>query len=231
VGWYRLKLPAATGPRRWARLRADYFGRAWADERLLGAHEGYFEPWLLELPREPHTLWLRVAAPKEPYGTVWPRLKRQIKGIFGQHDCRPGGTTARGQERGTGGLWGGVTIFETGPVALLHLTYQTFRRPQGWRLRIQLTLDALAAGRAEVTFAPPPGELRRPLPHDGADAGPGGRTTDDLPDLGSPRAPALGDLGAGLPPSLPGWRPPWGINRRRRPSASGPSARRSRGCS
>ncbi len=162
VGWYRLELPAATGPRRWARLRADYFGRAWADERLLGAHEGYFEPWLLELPREPHTLWLRVAAPKEPYGTVWPRLKRQIKGIFGQHDCRPGGTTARGQERGTGGLWGGVTIFETGPVALLHLTHQTFRRPQGWRLRIQLTLDALAAGRAEVTFALRPENFEGP---------------------------------------------------------------------
>ncbi len=150
VGWYRLDLPAASGERRWARIYADYFGEAWADRTPLGAHEGYFEPWLLELPREPHTLWLRVAAPREPYGTVWPRLKRQIKGVFGQHDCRPGGVTPRGQERGTGGLWGGVTVFETGPVTLLRMGYFIFPHPNGWRLRVDLDLDTRRAGQWEV---------------------------------------------------------------------------------
>jgi len=153
VGWYRLDLPAATGARRWARIMADYCCEAWADRTPLGIHEGYFEPWLLELPREPHTLWLRVAAPKEPYGTVWPRLKRQIKGIFGQHDCRPGGTTPRGQEKGTGGLWGGVTVFETGPVALLYVTPFAFPHPKGWRLQVDLTLDARKAGSSEISLS------------------------------------------------------------------------------
>lgn len=152
VGWYRLDLPAAAGPRRWARVSADYLCAAWAHRTPLGAHEGYFEPWWVALPREPHTLWLRVAAPKEPYGTIWPRLKRQIKGIFGQHDCRPGGNTPRGQERGTGGLWGGIAFLETGPMALLHVTHRVFPQPRGWRLQVLLEVDTAAPSRAALTL-------------------------------------------------------------------------------
>ena len=94
VGWYRLALPEA-GPRRFLLSFGDYYQEAWLDGTYLGRHEGYFFPWVLELPKGKE-LFLRVSAPKEPLG-VWPRFKRQIKGVFGQHDCRPGGTTARGQ--------------------------------------------------------------------------------------------------------------------------------------
>ncbi|BAW00510.1 beta-galactosidase [Thermus thermophilus] len=128
VGWYRLALPEA-GPRRFLRSFGDYYQEAWLDGTYLGRHEGYFFPWVLELPKGKELL-LRVSAPKEPPG-VWPRFKRQIKGVFGQHDCRPGGTTARGQERGTGGLWGGVEVWAREEVALLGLTHRLFPGPGG----------------------------------------------------------------------------------------------------
>ncbi|WP_024119309.1 glycoside hydrolase family 2 TIM barrel-domain containing protein [Thermus thermophilus] len=139
VGWYRLALPEA-GPRRFLLSFGDYYQEAWLDGAYLGRHEGYFFPWVLELPKGKE-LFLRVSAPKEPLG-VWPRFKRQIKGVFGQHDCRPGGTTARGQERGTGGLWGGVEVWAREEVALLGLAHRLFPRPGGWRLWVRLLVDA-----------------------------------------------------------------------------------------
>ena len=148
VGWYRISLPAVGGGRRlFARVLADYFKAAWVNGAHLGNHEGYFEPWIFEVPGG-EILDLRVAAPKEPYGTVWPRFKRQVKGVFGQHDCRPGGTTGRGQERGTGGLWGGIELRETGDLALLHLAHRAYPLPGGWRLVLQVDVDALAPRRA-----------------------------------------------------------------------------------
>ncbi|WP_279232192.1 glycoside hydrolase family 2 TIM barrel-domain containing protein [Thermus albus] len=147
VGWYRLPLPEG-GPRRFLRSFGDYYQEAWVDGVHLGRHEGYFFPWLLELPPGGEVL-LRVSAPKEPLG-VWPRIKRQIKGVLGQHDCRPGGTTERGQERGTGGLWGGVEVWVREEVALLGLTHRLLPRPGGWRLWVRLLVDALRPFREEV---------------------------------------------------------------------------------
>ncbi|RTH40074.1 beta-galactosidase, partial [Thermus scotoductus] len=147
VGWYRLELPAL-GPRRFLRSWGDYYQEAWLNGVYLGRHEGYFFPWLLELPpgRE---LLLKVSAPKEPLGQ-WPRFKRQIKGVFGQHDCRPGGNTERGQERGTGGLWGGVEVLAREEVALLALAHRAHKTPTGWRLLVRLLLDAPRAFREEA---------------------------------------------------------------------------------
>ena len=149
VGWYRLLLPEG-GPRRFLYSLGDYYQEAWLDGTHLGRHVGYFFPWLLELPpgRE---LLLRVSAPKEPLG-VWPRFKRQIKGVFGQHDCRPGGTSERGQERGTGGLWGGVEVWMREEVALLGLTHRLLPRPGGWRLWVRLWVDAPRPFREEVAL-------------------------------------------------------------------------------
>lgn len=143
VGWYRLDVPPAeAGQRRWVRLWADYYAEAWLEATYLGQHEGYFEPWILALPSTGTRLWVRVAAPREPYGEVWPRFKRQIKGVFGQHDCRPGGTGPRGQERGTGGLWGGAEVMLSGAVALLGLRVLPLRIAGGWRLQIEAEVDS-----------------------------------------------------------------------------------------
>lgn len=141
VGWYHLRLPAHPG-RRFARIRGDYTTKAWTAGAYLGQHEGYFEPWLLELPEEAQHLLLRVEAPLEPPDR-WPDFKRQIKGVFGHHDCRPGGSSHHGQERGTGGLWDEVMVWGTGgPTAMLHLGYRTVRVPGGWRLVVALTVDS-----------------------------------------------------------------------------------------
>ncbi len=145
VGWYRLRVPPGEG-RRFVRVLGDYSKEAWLEGAYLGRHEGYFEPWLLELPPG-EELFLRVAALKDP---GWPRFKRQVKGIFGQHDCRPGGTTERGQERGTGGLWGGVEVLFRPEAALLALRHRLSPRPGGWRLLADLEVDALKAVEAEA---------------------------------------------------------------------------------
>ncbi|MCX7849742.1 glycoside hydrolase family 2 TIM barrel-domain containing protein [Thermus sp.] len=147
VGWYRLSLPPG-GPRRFLRAWGDYFQEAWLEGRYLGRHEGYFLPWTLELPPG-EVLYLRVSAPKEPPGQ-WPRFKRQIKGVLGQHDCRPGGSGPRGQERGTGGLWGGVEVLFREGVALLGLTHRLHPRPGGWRLLLRFLVDAPGPFREAV---------------------------------------------------------------------------------
>ncbi len=149
VGWYRLPLPQG-GPRRFLQLLGDYYQEAWLGGRHLGRHEGYFLPWLLELPPG-EELFLRVSAPKEPLGQ-WPRFKRQIKGVLGQHDCRPGGNTPKGQERGTGGLWGGAEILFREEVALLGLTHRLHPLPKGWRLLVRLEVDAPRPFREPVAL-------------------------------------------------------------------------------
>ena len=183
VGWYRLELPEGEG-RRFLRAWGDYYQEAWLEGHPLGRHEGYFFPWLLELPpgRE---LFLKVSAPKEPLGQ-WPRFKRQIKGVFGQHDCRPGGTTERGQERGTGGLWGGVELLFRREVALLALTHRLYPRAGGWRLLVRLLLDAPGPFREAVRLSLQPenfpGEaLEKEAVLDGAGGRAWGEVVWDLP--------------------------------------------------
>lgn len=140
TGWYRLDFSDVDG-RRWGEIFADYYCEAWVGGAYKGCHEGYFEPWVLEIPPE-ETLLLRVSAPKEEPGKVWPDYKRQIKGVFGQHDCRPGGNTRHGQERGSGGLWGGVRYLHTGSVAFLHLGWRAIKVRQGWTLWVDLEIDS-----------------------------------------------------------------------------------------
>ena len=148
TGWYRLEFPEAMG-RRWVQVRADYYCQAWAGDRYQGLHEGYFEPWTIELiPKQP--LLLKVSAPKEEVGQVWPRYKRQIKGVLNQHDCRPGASTPRGQEQNTGGLWWGAHYFRTGSIAMLHMRWFAIKSATGWNLEIQLELDAAVENTNDV---------------------------------------------------------------------------------
>jgi len=147
TGWYRLEFPDNTG-RHWAEVRADYYAEAWFGNTYQGSHEGYFEPWLLEIPPG-QDLLLKVAAPKEPVGESWPHHKQQIKGVFCHHNCRPGAGTARGQEMGTGGLWAEVRYFRTGLAALLDIGWRTVRTDGGWKLWLGLEID-LRSGQREA---------------------------------------------------------------------------------
>ena len=51
----------------------------------------------------------------------WPKQQNQIKGIFAYHDTRPGATSIRGQERGTGGILRGIGLHASTGVDLVEL--------------------------------------------------------------------------------------------------------------
>lgn len=172
---------ASTPPRRsLLRFRGvDYFARVWLNGRHLGDHEGYFESFQFEvtgLLEADNELLVDVSAPREAPGD-WPDRKRLIKGVFQQHDCRPGAwDPERGQDEGTGGIWGAVELLNVPPVYVAGL--RAHGRPGGRsadpaRVAITLELDALEAGPAwlrlraqevrlheQVTLRPGLNELR-----------------------------------------------------------------------
>ncbi len=100
-GWWRLHIGAA-----------DYRAEVVLDGVALGGHTGGFAPFWFDLDLAPgrHTLVVTVDCPLDPWGEVWPHAKTTVRGVMGHHDARPGGWTQRGQERSTGGLWGGVWL-------------------------------------------------------------------------------------------------------------------------
>ncbi len=99
--WWRLHIGAA-----------DYRAEVVLDDAVVGEHTGGFAPfWFdLHLAAGHHTLLVTVDCPTDPFGEVWPHAKTAVRGVMGHHDARPGGWTRRGQERSTGGLWGGVWL-------------------------------------------------------------------------------------------------------------------------
>jgi beta-mannosidase len=98
----------------------DYFADVYVNGHHAGHHEGSFQPFEFEVSRwlvqGDNVVAVKVAAPaqvidwSEQYPASWPKRQTQVKGIFGYHDTRPGGTSNRGQERGTGGIVGDVTL-------------------------------------------------------------------------------------------------------------------------
>lgn len=98
----------------------DYFADVYVNGSFAGRHEGSFQPFEFDvaplLRDGDNVLAVKVGAPALPFDWTeqfpisWPKRQALIKGIFGYHDTRPGGTTARGQERGTGGIIGDVTL-------------------------------------------------------------------------------------------------------------------------
>ncbi len=94
----------------------DYFANVWFNDKYLGMHEGYFQPFYYDVSElindsEENMLVVKVASPLEEPEKVWPHKKKLIKGIFNHHDCRPGGWNLKyGQDRNTGGIWNDVSL-------------------------------------------------------------------------------------------------------------------------
>jgi len=109
----------------------DYYAQVFVNGKKAGRHEGYFQQWSLDVTRllKPgrNTITLQINAPDQIYDPgkqfpqSWPHRQNMVKGIFGFHDTRPGGTTWRGQERGTGGLIRGINMRESSGLDLSNI--------------------------------------------------------------------------------------------------------------
>lgn len=93
----------------------DYLADVVLNDRPVGSHEGYFQPFALDVSEAlrpgPNALRVTVSSPREEAGPVWPYRKQLIKGIFNHHDCRPGAWHPdAGQTGNTGGIWGDVRL-------------------------------------------------------------------------------------------------------------------------
>ncbi len=109
----------------------DYFAKVWLNGKLLGEHEGYFNPFSFDLtglvlPGK-NVVAVKVTNPWD-YGmeggeAFWVHLAEKIwvKGIFTYHDSRMGGianSAYDAQSYGTGGIYRPVKIIATGETAI-----------------------------------------------------------------------------------------------------------------
>jgi beta-mannosidase len=101
----------------------DYLADVFVNGSYVGSHEGYFQKWSLDVSDQlrpgKNLIAIKVSAPELPfdmsarYPISWPKQQNQVKGIFLYHDTRPGATSARGQERSTGGILRGIALRES----------------------------------------------------------------------------------------------------------------------
>lgn len=109
----------------------DYYAEVFVNGRPVGKHEGYFQRWSVDLSGALRTgknlIAVKVSAPAlvfdlaQQFPVSWPKQQNQIKGIFAYHDTRPGATSIRGQERGTGGILRGIALRVSPGVDLVEL--------------------------------------------------------------------------------------------------------------
>ncbi len=109
----------------------DYYADVYVNGNLAGSHEGYFQHWSVDLSPYlkdgSNIIALKVSAPAQTFDMAqqfpisWPKAQNEVKGIFAYHDTRPGATSYRGQERGTGGIIRGVSVHESSGLDLTEL--------------------------------------------------------------------------------------------------------------
>ena len=103
----------------------DYKAKIWLNNKLLGNHIGYFQPFEFRvnksLKKGKNTLEVLVDSSPERIAD-WPHNKRMIKGVFGHHDIRPGSWhPQQGQDCSTGGIWNSIELEETDKVRIKRL--------------------------------------------------------------------------------------------------------------
>ena len=142
-------------------LGVDYRARVWLNGILLGAHEGYFQPFGFDatpaLQVGENELAVEVDSPQDPV-EIWPHAKTLIKGIFGHHDCRPGSwDPAHGQDCNTGGIWNDVELVWHSPTYIECVRVAPILLEDGSaRLRVTCRLASPGNCQAELRlrFAP-----------------------------------------------------------------------------
>jgi beta-mannosidase len=132
--WFRRAFDWTPNPDRSAILdldMVDYIADVYVNGTHVGAHEGYFQKWSLDVSDQlrpgRNLIAVKVAAPELPfdmssrYPISWPKQQNQVKGIFLYHDTRPGATSSRGQERSTGGILRGMSLRESSGLDLVRV--------------------------------------------------------------------------------------------------------------
>jgi len=112
----------------------DYFCDVWLNDVYLGHHEGYFQPFeFLITPylRKENILLVKVTSPREDKNN-WPLKKKLIKGIFNDHDCRPGSRSlVYGQDHNTGGIWNSVEVIKIDGIRIKGIKIYPLLLPSG----------------------------------------------------------------------------------------------------
>lgn len=132
----------------------DYSADVWLNDRYLGSHEGYFEPFAFYVSDRldwagENRLEVRVNSPKEEYGTTWSLRKRLIKGVFGHHDTRPGGAwSERGQDGNTGGIWAPVYLRISDEVAIENLMITSTLTDGGTKGYVEVVFEIRSVGES-----------------------------------------------------------------------------------
>jgi len=132
----------------------DYFARVWFNEKFLGSHEGYFNPFqfditglikegenilLLEV-KNPYDYGIKSASDQNATNLaekVW------IKGILNFHDTRPGSIMLddkAAQTMGTGGIVDTVEIIGTSEIAFENVRIDTLKVSEN-RATLRFTVD------------------------------------------------------------------------------------------
>ena len=101
----------------------DYESAVTVNGKYVSSQTGYFVPHHAEITglvnSGENTLNVWVNSPNEKQVEDWSLHKTLVKGVLNHHDTRPGGAWSdKGQDWSSGGIWGDVTLRQTGPVAL-----------------------------------------------------------------------------------------------------------------
>ena len=94
----------------------DYKAEVYLNNQKLGDHEGYFDPFKFDVTDKVKAGKMNILQVKvtSDVDKGAPFLKSQVKGIFGQHDARPGGVGSKSNIGNTGGIWNDVLLRTTG---------------------------------------------------------------------------------------------------------------------
>lgn len=189
--WYRnlFRIPASARGKR-LRLRfdaTDYYADVWLNDRLLGRHEGYIDPYEFEvsgLLREDgdNLLAVRVWTPVSYY---WRHRPYTVKGAYGAVDQKPDNITAVGLTRP-------VHVLAGGPVVIRDVAVDTRLNPDlSADVIVDLELDGVqSTSAAEVALGLSPRNFNEPegvLLRTRLDPAPGGKRRKFLLHVAKPR--------------------------------------------
>lgn len=147
--------------RYWLNFSAvDYAAAVAVNGKLLGRHQGYFSPFMIEVTgavkAHDNQLNVWVNSPNETLAPDWSLNKTLIKGVLNHHDTRPGSAWSdKGQDRNSGGIWGAVELRETGGVTIqqVNITPEvTDFNKQTTTGTVQVMLNNAYQGEATLRF-------------------------------------------------------------------------------